>query len=628
MLAPCAMQPRLIGIRGPLNGCTFDLVAAELTLGRSTGNSVVTPDASVSRRHCCIRPAEGAWEVVDNDSRNGTFVNGVAVDVRRLADGDEVRIGHSTLLFIDRPSADESGICLDASRLDTRGAMQVRPAESVYLEPERDLKPSASARHAGLAALVRLASAIRSCRGTEALCLEVLALAAEVIAAGRGAVILLEKHTCEPEATFFWEKGAGEAAAGSAPREIVDRVASEAVAILCRRGSGAAEGAGLAMIAAPVGGARPAGVLLLESTDDRVPFSEDHLQWLAALGSLLAPALEDAREFDRLRGEKRRLETELSIQHDMVGHGPAARRIYDFIARVAPADSSVLITGETGTGKELVARAIHRNSRRASGPFVAINCATLGEALLESELFGHERGAFTGAVALKKGKLELADGGTVFLDEIGELPPALQAKLLRALQERRFERVGGTRAIPVDIRLIAATNRDLQRAISEHAFREDLYFRLNVVALRVPALRERRDDIPALAGHFVERCRERFRPGLKGVAREALDCLRAYAWPGNIRELENAVEHAAVLGDGDWIRPEDLPACILESATPAEPAGRFCEAVNEQKRVMVLKALEETRSYQGAAAQLGIHPNSLHRLIRNLGLRDAARNLV
>ena len=227
------------------------------------------------------------------------------------------------------------------------------------------------------------------------------------------------------------------------------------------------------------------------------------------------------------------------------------RSLYRQIGRVAPSDSTVLITGESGTGKELVARAIHSNSPRAERPFVAINCAAITETLLESELFGHERGAFTGAIAQKKGRLETADGGTVLLDEIGELSPALQAKLLRVLQEREFERVGGTRSIAVDFRLVAATNRDLEQAIAAGTFRRDLYYRLNVVSLAVPPLRERPEDIPLLANHFARRHAANMKRRVTGVSPEALACLMAYDWPGNVRELENAIERAVVLGSTD-----------------------------------------------------------------------------
>ena len=225
------------------------------------------------------------------------------------------------------------------------------------------------------------------------------------------------------------------------------------------------------------------------------------------------------------------------------------KEIFQFVARVAPSDSTVLIEGESGTGKELAARALHRNSHRASKPFMAINCAAIPETLLESDLFGHERGAFTGAAVMKKGRLEVADGGVVFLDEIGELAPTLQVKLLRVLQEREFERVGGTHPIKIDVRLIAATNKDLEEAVTKGEFRRDLYYRLNVVKLTMPALRERKEDIPMLTRHFVQKHAKRCKVKTKPVSREAMAALVNYEWPGNVRELENAIERALVMGD-------------------------------------------------------------------------------
>jgi Nif-specific regulatory protein len=295
------------------------------------------------------------------------------------------------------------------------------------------------------------------------------------------------------------------------------------------------------------------------------------------------------------------------------------------IARLAPTDSTVLIRGESGTGKELAARALHRNSARAGRAFVALNCAAITETLLESELFGHERGAFTGALAQKKGKLEVADGGTLFLDEVGELAPTLQAKLLRVLQEREFERVGGTRTLKVDVRIIAATNKDLQQAISTGAFRPDLFYRLNVVSFEMPSLRERREDISVLAAHFVRKYAQKFKRRVSGLSPEATECLRAYDWPGNVRELENAIEHAVVLGSTDTILPEDLPDSVLDAAPPT-PAGRtvapYHEAIKQAKRQLIVRAFEQAAgSYTEAARLLGVHPNYLHRLIRNLDLK-------
>jgi transcriptional regulator with GAF, ATPase, and Fis domain len=309
--------------------------------------------------------------------------------------------------------------------------------------------------------------------------------------------------------------------------------------------------------------------------------------------------------------------------HDMVGESAPMRAVYECIRKVAPRDSTVLICGETGTGKELAARAVHQNSARAPRPFVAVNCTALTESLLESELFGHEKGAFTGAVVLKKGKFEIADGGTIFLDEIGELAPALQAKLLRALQHHEFERVGGTRAIKVDVRLIAATNRDMRAAVSSGRFRQDLWYRLNVVGLTMPPLRARRADIPVLAAHFAAKYG---RGRAIELSRDALDALRAYDWPGNVRELENAIERAVVLGCCDRIVADDLPETVLESsAIRGREGAAYHQTVLDVKRRLILDAIDRSGgNYTAAARLLGINPTYLHRLVNNLQLRDTA----
>ncbi|MEM1177300.1 MAG: sigma 54-interacting transcriptional regulator [Acidobacteriota bacterium] len=306
--------------------------------------------------------------------------------------------------------------------------------------------------------------------------------------------------------------------------------------------------------------------------------------------------------------------------HGLVGEGPAMARLRTFIERVAGVDSTVLLRGESGTGKELVARALHRSSPRASGPFIEVNCATLSETLLESELFGHERGAFTGAVARKIGRFEAADRGTLFLDEVGEIPVNLQARLLRALQEKRFERVGAIRPIEVDVRVIAATNRHLEAAIREGEFREDLYYRLNVIHCELPPLRDRREDVPLLARHFVRHHGVRLHRPNVGVDPAALRALVAYDWPGNVREISNAIERALVLGDGEMIRPEDLPDEMLTARDHELPLSDYQTTINDTKRRLLATALAEADGNAAEAARrLGLHPNSFRRLRRQLG---------
>lgn len=311
-----------------------------------------------------------------------------------------------------------------------------------------------------------------------------------------------------------------------------------------------------------------------------------------------------------------------AASHNMIGNSPAMLEVYSFISRAAPKDSTVLITGESGSGKELVAQAIHANSDRASKPFVAINCAALTDTLLESELFGHERGAFTGAFAQKRGKLEAAEGGTVFLDEVGEMSSSLQAKVLRVLQEREFERVGGAKTHKLDIRLIAATNRDLRGETQTGGFRADLFFRLNVVSIAMPPLRQRREDIPALAAFFAERYGLKMGRPIAGVSREARALLMAYHWPGNVRELENAIEQAVVLGASEIIQAEELPAILREKPVVSAGADTLAAGLRDAKRQIVLRALEQTGGNQSDAAEiLGVHANHLSRLIKTLALR-------
>jgi transcriptional regulator with GAF, ATPase, and Fis domain len=345
---------------------------------------------------------------------------------------------------------------------------------------------------------------------------------------------------------------------------------------------------------------------------------------LGAVLTLASTALAAAREFEELRTENILLKSQTRVDDSgMIGESKAVAHLKSLIERVAPQDVSVLILGESGTGKELVARTIHMHSRRSARPFVAINCAALSETLLESDLFGHERGAFTGAVAQKKGKLEMAEGGTVFLDEIGELAPGLQAKLLRVLQERNFERVGGTQTLPLDIRLLAATNRDLSAEATRGHFRLDLFHRLNVIALKAPPLRERIEDIPLLTAHFMKLAGARCGRQLAGATEECLHCLTRYPWPGNIRELQNAIEHAAILGSSEWLKPEDLPETVLEAADPADLASPYHAALGEARRDCVIRAWKEADGdHDGAARILGMHPNSLRRLIRHLGLKE------
>ncbi|HFF9313382.1 TPA: sigma-54-dependent response regulator transcription factor ZraR [Escherichia coli] len=298
-------------------------------------------------------------------------------------------------------------------------------------------------------------------------------------------------------------------------------------------------------------------------------------------------------------------------QFGMVGKSPAMQHLLSEIALVAPSEATVLIHGDSGTGKELVARAIHASSARSEKPLVTLNCAALNESLLESELFGHEKGAFTGADKRREGRFVEADGGTLFLDEIGDISPMMQVRLLRAIQEREVQRVGSNQTISVDVRLIAATHRDLAAEVNAGRFRQDLYYRLNVVAIEVPSLRQRREDIPLLAGHFLQRFAECNRKAVKGFTPQAMDLLIHYDWPGNIRELENAVERAVVLLTGEYISERELPLAIASTPIPLAQSQDIQPLVEVEKEV-ILAALEKTGGNKTEAArQLGITRKTL-----------------
>jgi DNA-binding NtrC family response regulator len=331
-------------------------------------------------------------------------------------------------------------------------------------------------------------------------------------------------------------------------------------------------------------------------------------------------------EQTRLRGEVRDLQQRLVERHRLEGIIGESGRMQEVLAltkRVAPSAATVLIRGESGTGKELIARAIHFNSSRVNGPLVNLNCAALPEQLLESELFGHEKGAFTGAVAQRKGRFEMADGGTIFLDEIGDLSPALQVKLLRVLQERQFERVGGSKTISADVRVLAATHLDLERAMREGTFREDLYYRLNVVTIQIPPLRERREDIPLLLDHFLRKFAEKNRRDVTGLTAAARDALLKYDYPGNVRELENIVERAVLLCRGRVIDLEDLPATARPGQrSAAEPPPKDLPGVlADIERQAIQSALERSGGIQTQAAEaLGISERVLRYKMKKYGL--------
>jgi Nif-specific regulatory protein len=609
------------------------LLDSPATFGRDAGNSIRLDDLSVSARHCRIELLAGRPILNDLDSHSGTFVNGLPVKQRELKPGDEIAIGNSLFLFEQEKRRDAAGGMLDICDQETPPlrALKLPSDELLAMEPGALAALSRSQRtERNLSALLQICRGIGFLRDEESLPWQLLGMTLDVIHAERGAILLLEEGSLEIRSQVAWDRIS---APGQQPvhvsREIVRRVIEEGVALLdggpLARLADAAEISQRTLLCVPMmSEEKPIGLIYLESGSAATALTEDDFHLLTAIASLGAIGIENARQFERLGSENQRLRAEVSLTHDMVGNSPRMREVYQFIERVAASDSTVLICGESGTGKERIATAIHKNSPRKNQPLVALNCAALTETLLESELFGHEKGAFTSAISQKKGFLEVAEGGTIFLDEIGELSLILQAKLLRVLQEREFVRVGGTRPIKINVRFLAATNKDLQKCVRDETFRADLFHRLNVISVSLPGLREHSEDIPALAEHFRARHARNCNRHVSGISEEAMACLCQYHWPGNVRELENALERAVVIGSSDRILIDDLPETVLESAKSAANApARYHDAVRNLKKHMILAALEQASGNVTEAAKLlGVHANYLHRLMSNLELRS------
>jgi len=632
------MNPRLIGVAGPLQGTLCALPEGEISIGRDVTNQLCAADAALSRHHCVLVRQGPKCTVRDAGSRNGTRVNGVPVDEQPLANGDELSVGSSELLFLSEaeksvPHTDRISM-EDTAQLDASVASIRREREtSRRLEKILAQLPGTPELNHHLQALLKIATAVGGIRDRESLQWQLLGFLFDVFPAERGAVVYFDKMG-GVESTATWDRVIGPEHPVPIDESLLRRVFAGKAVLASPDGSPAkTEQRPGSAVCVPMMAEKVLGAIYLQAAGERSgePFDQTHLQVLSAVGSIAALALQNLCHWERISNENRALRAEVSLEHNMVGASPRMKDVFEFIRRVAPTDATVLIEGESGTGKELVARAIHRNSARTKNSFVAINCAAIAENLLESELFGHEKGAFTGAAAQKKGRIEMAEGGTLFLDEVSELAPELQAKLLRVLQEREFERVGGTCPILLDIRLVAATNKKLAAAVASGEFRKDLYYRLNVVTLTMPALRDRAEDIPQLVEHFLAKASRKCKTRVKGLSQEAAACLVKYDWPGNVRELENAIESAVVLGASDTILPEDLPETVLEAgpAAPGEPAdepAKYLRSVKENKRQTILQALQQAGgSYHDAAKILGIHPNSLLRLMRNLHVKASMK---
>ena len=620
---------------GPLKGSSWVIGDTPLLVGRESACDVSILDPLVSRRHCEISATNGSVRVRDLGSSNATFVNGESIREVSARAGDEVAVGN-TIFLIARTQAEPSarvtpprGTALSpiaiAARLSEHKesplAESPLPAthamtmgEPVYLNKDADSlfkhgKPR-SARD--LAFLYRLGRVLSQAETVQVL----LGLLAENVLEHFEpiglSVLLHEGDTLVPLAL-----PGVHAPGGDAGEHMARRALDEAKGMLLpeRLRVGEAHDLRTTMLAPLVFRDERIGVLVVQSSTPGRLYDESDLEFLIAVAHSAAPILKAVEKLQRLKKENDRLVSGMSHASAIIGESAAITAVRTQARQCARSDLSVLVLGETGTGKELVARMIHDLSDRADRPLTIVNCAAIPDELFESEVFGYERGAFTGATARRIGLFEESDRGTLFLDEIGDLSLANQARILRVLESGTFRRLGGQHDLKVDVRVISATNRDLAAASEANAFRRDLYHRLNAFELRIPPLRERRQDIPALAEHFLELARQRFRSPAEGFSPEALRALQERPWRGNVRELRNVVERAVLVARGEAIQADDLGPKAAEGAAIPFPT------LDELERGHIQRALEQSGNNIKLAAQLlGIGRSTLYRKLEDYNM--------
>ncbi|RYE91731.1 MAG: GAF domain-containing protein [Myxococcales bacterium] len=586
------------------------------SVGRASGNDLIVTGEGVADYHVQVAFDGRDFNLAEVDKQADIKINGKRKRRARLVHGDRIELGEGSeiafSMFTDLPAARPTP----------------SPAGSL---PSSDPAGEGVAELGGLRRLLTFSQRLMARGSLDELLEAMLDDVVELTGGDKGVLLLVDETSARPEARQFTvrvsrnvRREAIADAAGVISDSIVRQVlASGRPVIVSDALSDTQFGKSESVLALQLSSVmcvpllskgEPVGAIYVGSNRIKHLFERAHLDLLTVFASQASLILENAMLLSALRADKEKLSQELSDKRfgEIIGSCPSMLEIFRKLQRVASTDISVLITGETGTGKELLARELHRRSNRANGPFVAVNCGAIPENLIESELFGHVKGAFTGAIATRTGKFQSADGGTLFLDEIGELPINLQVKLLRALQDRVVVRVGDSKGEKIDIRVVAATNRNLEEEIRHGRFREDLYYRLNVVNLYSPPLRERGDDIIIIAKTLLSRFADELKSPVRGFAPATLGALRKYAWPGNIRELENRIKKALVLCDGALLNPEDLGLGEAQLA-PILPLEK---AKEEFQRRYVLEALERNHGNRTQTARdLGVDPRTIFRYL-------------
>lgn len=649
------------------------------TVGRAPTNRIVVRDEMSSRNHCEIFQAGPMWILRDLGSRNGTLVDGHKMSGDwELEDGQTIQLGACEIVFTyelsnsARPEDDDDDL---ESPTETRdnlpvAARRISDPEIVSRKKRTRYSPASTAESIGrdrfsqdLAQLWKLAVEMGAAKSEKQLAEVVLDALLAATKADIGAVLMLPKPMAAgarpAQLQLVAYKAADNQSYKTISKSLSRMVLEDREAVLAKNVADDSklsdrdsldEIQARSVICAPIrSGEMVHGLIHLYSTLSDETLEPEHLEFALAVADQMALAFDNLREkqslaegLARVENENEALRHQLAIDTELVGNSPEMQNLKQTIGRIAPTDATVLIRGESGVGKELVARAVHLSSDRRNMPFVCMNCAALSESLLESELFGHEKGSFTGATGRKPGKFEQAHRGTLFLDEVGEMSMSIQAKFLRVLEGHPFERVGGSAPITVDVRVVAATNRDLERAIEEKIFRKDLYFRLFVVELNVPPLREHRSDIPLLAHYFMERFAKKTGRPLKGFTEEAMELLQNYNWPGNVRELQNGIERAVVLSTSELVTLSDIrlsglrtPVAVSAastilpqaSVTPMAPTGPLAETAKLEKSLedleqeYILATLERSNWNKSQAATiLGIERSTLDRKLKKYGV--------
>jgi Nif-specific regulatory protein len=604
----------------------YDLAKSVVTIGRSLSNDVPLQDPFVSRVHAKIRVLEdGSCEIQDVGAKHPIKVNEEAVSRHRLKDGDQINLGYSVLIFRSGDALLAPDVKLLSNEDMSQETMEIASFDSKKTLPfsERDVEAkdfiSLQNDHQRLMLLYEFSKAANShLEDSRYILDEIMRTVFKILDAERGFIALVDENT--QELTYELVRDTSQTRPQEkleVSRTIVHKVLREGVSLLtinALKDSKLGKAKSIqeynirsALCAPLLFREEVLGIIYLDNRVSEGSFSPDDLMFLQAMCHQAGIALGNARLHRQIVQENIRLENALRPKFQILGESEGMKKIYTTIKKIAPTDVTVLIQGETGTGKELVAKVLHELSRRREKPFIAVNCAAIPKELIESELFGHEKGAFTGATSVRQGKFQLAHGGTLFLDEVGDMSLDTQAKVLRTLEERELQPIGGTRTVEVDVRVVAATNMDLRKAVERGTFREDLYFRLNVVPLELPPLRARREDILPLAECFAA-------GRIKKISVQAQQLLLSYQWPGNVRELKNCIERAVVMGDGEVIQPEDLPHYVRGGRqTIPEPL----ESLKRFEAAHITRVLRSTGWRKSEAAKmLGISRQTLDNKIK------------